>query len=594
MHYDRWTSLATMFFEQAAKYGEKPFLWAKQNDAYRPLSWTAAAQQASLLSRGLRALGVQPGDRVVLVSENRPEWLIADIAIMAAGAITVPAYTTNPVADHQHVLDNSGARAAIVSTAALAERLLPAARRAAELKTVIHLEPVPAPQQEGPQLVGWDEALALGGKSEDDVAEVAGRAARKDTACIIYTSGTGGAPKGVMLSHGAILSNCLGAYQLLLDLGLEEEVFLSFLPLSHAYEHMAGQFFPISIGAQIYYAESIDRLAKNLTEVRPTIMTAVPRLFEALRERILIGVRRSGGVKEKLFTAALDLGRRSYEEPDSLSLTERIENAALDRLVRSKVRARFGGRLKALVSGGAALNYEVGLFFTTLGLCLLQGYGQTEAAPLISCNPPSRAKLKTVGPPVQGVEVRIAEDGEILARGELLMNGYWRNEESTAEAICEGWLHTGDIGEFDEDGYLSITDRKKDIIVASSGDNLSPNRLEGMLTLAPEIEQAMVYGDARPYIVALLVPNEHWRQTWAEAHGKPGDSAELAADTDFRAALREAVEQVNKGLAVFEKIRRFTVAHEPFTTDNEMMTPTMKLRRHKILERYGKQIAALY
>jgi long-chain acyl-CoA synthetase len=593
MRYDHWTSLATMFFEQAARYGEKPFLWAKQNGAYRPLSWTAAAQQVSLLSRGLRALGIQPGDRVVLVSENRPEWLISDIAIMAAGAITVPAYTTNTVADHQHVLDNSDARAAIVSTAALAKRLFPAACQASALKTVIHFEPIPARQQTEPRLLGWDETLALGGEREDDVAEVAGRAARGDPACMIYTSGTGGAPKGVMLSHGAILSNCLGAYHLLLELGLEEEVFLSFLPLSHAYEHMAGQFFPISIGAQIYYAESIEQLAKNLIEVRPTIMTAVPRLFEVLRDRILLGVRRAGGMKEKLFGTALDLGRRRYEEPDSLSFIERIENAALDRLVRSKVQARFGGRLKVMVSGGAALNYEVGLFFTALGLRLLQGYGQTEAAPLISCNPPSRIKLKTVGPPVQGVEVRIAEDGEILARGELLMNGYWRNEEITAETIREGWLHTGDIGEFDEDGYLRITDRKKDIIVASSGDNVSPNRLEGMLTLAPEIGQAMVYGDSRPYIVALLVPDEHWRRSWAESHGKPDDS-ELAANPDFRAALREAVERVNKDLSVFERIRRFTVTIEPFTTDNEMLTPTLKVRRHKVLEAYGDEIKALY
>src|SRR5690606_8434101 len=311
-----------------------------------------------------------------------------------------------------------------------------------------------------------------------------------DVCCFIYTSGTGGTPKGVMLTHGSILANCFGAYHLLVDFfGAGREVFLSFLPLSHAYEHTAGQFFPISIGAEIYYAESVERLIDDMAVARPTIMTAVPRLYEVMHQRMMRAVNRGPELQRKLFFAALELGRRKYEHPGSLTLRERALDALVELLVRRKIRRRFGGRLKALVSGGAALNYDIGLFFTALGLRILQGYGQTEASPVVSVNPPGRIKLKTVGPPLKGVELRIAEDGEILVRGELVMKGYWRDPDATAKAIQDGWLHTGDIGEIDTDGYLRITDRKKDIIVLSGGDNLSPARVEGFLVLQPEIHQ---------------------------------------------------------------------------------------------------------
>ncbi|MCH8809246.1 MAG: long-chain fatty acid--CoA ligase [Proteobacteria bacterium] len=594
MDYSAWQSLPAMFFEQAEKRADRNFLWARREGAYRPLTWGQTARAVKDLSRGLRALGLEPGERVVLLSENRPEWLIADVAVMAAGAITVPAYTTNTSADHNHLLTDSGARGAIVSTRALAGRLLPAAIEAPDCKWLICIEDLDTGQQGPIEIHGWARVLDEGAALPDDVAEIVARAKRSDTACFIYTSGTGGVPKGVMLSHGAILCNCMGAYHLLERIGLGDDVFLSFLPLSHSYEHTAGQFFPISIGAEIYYAAGVEKLLANMAEARPTLMTSVPRLYESMYQRILRGVEKQGGLKARLFHLALELGRKRYAEPASLNPWERLLDRLTDRLVRDKMRARFGGRLKAMVSGGAALNPDIGIFFDALGLCVLQGYGQTEAAPVISANPPGRIKMHTVGPPLRGVEVKIAADGEVLVRGELLMDGYWRNEAATAEALRDGWLHSGDIGELDEDGFLRITDRKKDIIVLSGGDNVSPARVEGFLSIEAEIQQAMVYGDKRPHLVAILVPDEEFLAEFAREHGKGPDLAALADDPDLRAALSEAVERVNQGLSPLERVRRFTVAREPFTVENQMMTPTLKIRRHRVQAAYGEKIEGLY
>ncbi|MFQ5953895.1 MAG: AMP-dependent synthetase/ligase, partial [Kiloniellales bacterium] len=586
--YGRWQNLATMFFEVAAERGDRPFLWAKRDGEWEAMSWPDAAQAVSRLSRALRGLGVEAGDRVALVSENRPEWLICDVAIMAARGIAVPAYTTNTVGDHHHILTNSGAKGVIVSDARLAEPLMQAVAKAPAVRFVIAMAPIEGAAPNDVRVLGWGEAMDLGASLPDDTTSVAAAAARSDTCCLIYTSGTGGLPKGVMLSHGAILCNCKGAYIVLESLGIGDEVFLSFLPLSHSYEHSAGQFFPISIGAEIYYAERADRLVGYLPEVRPTIMTAVPRLYETMHRRIVAALERQGGLKAKLFWKAHALGCRRYQAPGSLSLGERLMDAVLERLVRDKMRQRFGGRLKAMVSGGAPLNYEIGLFFTALGLRILQGYGLTESAPVVSCNPPHKPKLHTVGPALADVEARIADDGEILVRGELVMQGYWGMPEATAEAVVDGWLLTGDIGRIDEDGYLQITERKKDIIVSSGGDNISPQRVEGFLTLQPEIDQAMVYGDRRPYLVGLLVPDADFLAQWAEANGRPQAIADPAADEALHQALTQVVERVNRELALTERVRHFLVAAEPFTVDNEMMTPTLKIRRHKIEERYGE------
>jgi long-chain acyl-CoA synthetase len=386
----------------------------------------------------------------------------------------------------------------------------------------------------------------------------------------------------------------MGAYYLLEQLGLGQDVFLTFLPLSHAYEHTAGQFFPISIGAEIFYATGIDKLPGNLLEARPTIMTAVPRLYETMYQRIVRGVEKEGGRKKQLFDLALRLGRKRYFDPRGLNLWERVLDVVADRLVRSRMRARFGGRLKAMVSGGAALNPDIGIFFTALGLRVLQGYGQTESAPVVSANPPDKVKMHTVGPPLKGVDVKIAEDGEILVRGELVMQGYWRNEEATAAVLKDGWLHTGDIGVLDGDGYIQITDRKKDIIVLSGGDNVSPARIEGLLTLQAEISQALVYGDKRPHLVALVVPDQEFLDTWAAAAGKTADLADLGGDAGLHAALTATVDRVNRELSPYERVRRFIVATEPFTVENQMMTPSLKIRRHVIYAAYGEKLEILY
>ena len=587
-------NLVSQFFEQVENKGESPFLWSKQDVQYQPITWREAAADVSTLARALKGRGVKKGDRVILVSENRPEWLIADLAIMAAGGITVPAYCTNTVDDHHHIITDSGARAAIVSTHRLAEHFLPAAQKAGDQNFVVTMEPPGIHQTLGFDILDWAAMLDEGRHEHDNIIEAAATIDPDDTACIIYTSGTGGAPKGVMLHHRAVLHNCAGALDALLELGLGDEVFLSFLPLSHSYEHMAGHFFPISIGAQIYYAEGVETLSSNMQEANPTIMTAVPRLYEMMHQRILRGVEKAGGTKEKLFRKTLELGTRRYHDPGSLSFGDKFTDFFLERLVRDKVRARFGGRLKALVSGGAPLNPDIGIFFTALGLRILQGYGQTESAPVISVNRPSNPRMDTVGPPILDTEVRIAEDGEILVRGDLVMQGYWGNEEITNEVLRDGWLHTGDIGVFDEAGHLKITDRKKDIIVNSGGDNLAPQRVEGILTLQPEITQAMVYGDRHPHLVALLVPDEEWAQQWSAENGISFDLGHLKDNKDFLSALAHAVDRVNDRLSNIEKVRHFTLADEPFSIGNGQMTPTLKIRRHVLKEIYGDALEALY
>lgn len=594
MDYAAVPNLPTMFFDQARRHDSRPFLWAKRDKVYRSQTYAEVAQVVLRLAKGLIELGIKAGDRVVIVSENRPEWVIADLAAMAIGAITVPAYVTNTVDDHLYILDHSGAVAAIVSTGRLARQVIPAARSSEVCNTVITMEPPSDPHAAEINLYGWDEVLAMGDGAGHDVEAVARAIDRNDTACFIYTSGTGGRPKGVMLTHRSILANCDGAHGLLETIGLGDEVFLSLLPLSHSYEHTAGLFFPVAIGAQIYYAEGPDQLSANLQEVRPTIMTAVPRLYEVLHDRILRGVDRQGGRKAKLFHDAVRLGRKRYDDPSSLTLGERIYDAVLSLLVRRKVAARFGGRLKAFVSGGAALNPDIGKFFLALKVSLLQGYGQTEASPVVSANPPGAIQIHTVGPPLRGVEVKIAEDGEILVRGDLLMKGYWHDPETTAATIVDGWLHTGDIGVIHPDGYLEITDRKKDIIVNSGGDNISPARLESKLTLETEILQAMVYGDKRPYLVAVLVPEASFVEEWASQNGRSANLETLCDDEGFRKAVGQVVERVNAELAQIEKVRRFVVAREPFTTDNGMMTPTLKIRRHKIRENYWEKLDGLY
>jgi long-chain acyl-CoA synthetase len=592
-HLEHFPNLVTMFFARAAQKGDAPFLWAKQGGRWVSTSWAEAARQVASLATALKASGLRAGDRVMLVSENRPEWCISDLAIMAAGCVTVPTYTTNTERDHQHILENSGACAVIVSTAKLAKVLMPAVLRASTLRLVVGIEELRIGQTGSIDFHDWHRLIADHPTEPKTIADAA-TMQRGDLACIIYTSGTGGAPRGVMQHHGAILHNVAGCCAVISeDFGWDDEVFLSFLPLSHAYEHTGGQHFPIGLGAQIYYSEGLEKLAANIEETRPTIMVVVPRLFEVLRTRITKAIEKQGKLSTYMLDRAVAIGGK--KAAGGVPLLDQPMNLVLKSLFKPKIAKRFGGRMKAMVSGGAPLNPEVGQFFDSIGLTFLQGYGQTEAAPVISCNRPSAGlKHDTVGPPLPDTEVRIADDGEILVRGELVMHGYWRNEEETARVLKDGWLHTGDIGVIDDKGRIKITDRKKDIIVNDKGDNVAPQKIEGMLTLQDAIVQAMIFGDRKPYMTAVIVPDPEWTQEYCAKSGAGCNFARLKDDHDFKAAIGAAVERVNRELSQIERVRRFIIADEPFTIENQQLTPSLKIRRHVLREVYGSRLDALY
>ncbi len=557
--YPTWPNLAAMMFDRARTWPDRPMARYYRGGAWHGVSWKEFARMAASCARHLRAAGVSAGDRVLICAENRPEYPIAETALMAIRAVPVPAYTTNTVADHAHLLRDSGARAAIVSNAGLAAKVA----AAGELDLLVTMDDAPA------GTTPW-ASLVADSLSPDDVAAEADLVPATALACLIYTSGTGGAPRGVMLPHRAIMSNMQGAFILLKPLKMEFETYLSYLPASHAYEHTVGGFYLPSIGTEIVYSRGVENLAADMLTVRPTIMTVVPRVLEVIRTRILAQVARQPENRQKLFQRALDIGLK-HVTGGKLSLWERIQDPILDRLVRAKVRDRFGGRLLAAVSGGARLEPEVGRFFMALGLPIIQGYGQTEAGPIISGNPPDAIRVETVGTALEGVELRLADDGEILVRGELVMDGYWGRTADTEATIVDGWLHTGDIGELDRDGYLRITDRKKDMIVLSGGENVSPAKIEGLLMAEPAIAQAVVAGDGRAGLTALLVP----------------------ADGYDDVAVAIGVTEVNQRLSVTERIRKHALVG-PFTVENGLLTPTQKIRRMLVIRANTVVLAKLH
>ena len=567
--YPTWPNLPAMMFALARSWPDKPLLRSFRDGAWRSIAWGEFGRMAASCARHLRAAGVAAGDRVVIVSENRPEYPIAETALMALGAVPVPTYTTNTVADHAHILRDSGAKAAIVSTPALAGVLRQAGDLAGGLGILVVID---APHDSGdgsPRLIHWAQLVA-DQMPPDDIALEAAAIHADALACLIYTSGTGGAPKGVMLPHRSILSNCRGAFELLRPLKLKDEVYLSYLPASHSYEHTVGLFFLPSIGTEIVYARGVEHLAADMLTIRPTILTAVPRVLEVIRSRVLTQLARQPQWQQALFRRAMEIGVKRVEGR-RLSLGEILLDPLLERLVRAKVRARFGGRLKAAMSGGARLEPEVGRFFLALGMLIMQGYGQTEAGPVISANPPDAIRIETVGRVLEGVELRLADNGEILVRGDLVMDGYWGLPDVTATTIRDGWLHTGDIGALDDDGYLRITDRKKDMIVLSGGENVSPAKVEGMLMAEPEISQAVVAGDGRSSLTALVVAADGY--------------------DDVAAAL--AITRVNHRLSVTERIRKHAVV-APFTVENGLLTPTQKIRRMLVIRANAEFLAQLH
>ena len=597
INFDDFNSITSVFYHQAEDLNDQPYLWKKSGDKYISLNWTQVKEQVKSIASYFQDIGILEGDRVLILSENRPEWQIVDLAIMSIGAISVPAYTTSTTNDYKYIIEHSGARCAVVSSHELMKKVLPAIEQVSHCQNVIKINEDDEKYSEALNIISFNKILEenINKNRENKIFEDLSKTfKRTDTACIIYTSGTGGNPKGVMLSHGAMLRNCASCDKLLESLtkDLKEMRYLSWLPLSHSYEHTL-QFLEMGQGAQIYYAESIDKLLVNMAEAAPHFMTAVPRFYDSLHTRISQGLKNQSKLSQRFFAITLKLGMKKYYGED-MSLMDKFLNGLMDKIVRRKVKKRFGGSLRALISGGAALNFEVGLYLTALGLPLLQGYGQTETAPVISANPPEKIKLDTVGKVLEGNEVKISDDGEILARGELMMNGYWNDPEATNKTIIDGWVHTGDIGEFDNENYLKITDRKKDIIVNAGGDNISPSRIEAKLDIEPEIAQSMLYGDFKNYLVAIIVPNKELALEWAKENNVDANLSNIIKDSSFIKKIREVVDKVNKNLSAIEQIRKFILIDHEFTIENNMMTPSMKVRRFKVKDMYKEKLENLY
>ena len=559
MELNKINSLVELFFE---KYKEKkeftnqPFLnWLKTNEK-EFLTWEQVRNNICLFSEYL-SKSLSKGDRCVLLSENRPEWLIADIAIMNAGGVTVPLFTTYSEKDYEYIINDCKPKVCIVSNNIQLKKI---EKFISNETKVISIE-------------NFETILEIGSKKEtnDIFYNYNDKILRKDLACIIYTSGTTGNPKGVMLSHGGILSNCEGAQEIL-DTLVENEkpVFLTWLPLSHSYEHTV-QYVQISLGAKIYYAESLEKLLPNMAVARPTIMTAVPRFYQNLFNKIYFNFSKQKGLKKKLIESTIYLGTKNLNGKE-LNFKEKIVNFLCEKLVRKKIKNQFGGKLKAFVSGGGALDQKIGEFLNSIGLPTLQGYGLTETSPVVSCNIPGKIKIETVGPPFKTNQVKIAEDGEILVKGENVMLGYWNMKKETDDIIKDGWLQTGDIGEFTKDGNLKITDRKKEIIVNLGGDNISPSKIENLLCLNEKIKQSFVYGDKKTYLVALIV----------------------SENEENKKEIENYLENLNKSLSLVEKVKKFKLINEEFTIENGMLTPTLKLKRKKILEKYKKDLEKLY
>ena len=530
-------------------------------------SWQNVYDAVAIISTQIRNY-VKKGDRCLLISENRPEWLISDLSIMLTGAITVPAYTTYSEKDYDYIIDDCEPSIIFVSNNDQFKKIQNLIKRKKFIKKIFSFEKI-----ENTSEIECQNINDISPHKINKINLPREEISRKDPACIIYTSGTQGNPKGVILSHGGILSNCEGAIELLKPIIKNENTrFLTWLPLSHSYEHTV-QFVQISVSAQVFYAESIEKLIKNMNECKPEIMTAVPRFYQNLFQKINSNFIKTRGIKKALINKMLILGLKKIKQ-HKLNIFERYQDKVLDKIVRKKIKDQFGGSLKSFVSGGGALDKNVGFFLNAIGLPTLQGYGLTEASPVVSCNPIDDIRVDTVGPPFKGNEVKLASDGEILVKGENVMLGYWNNKEETEKVIKDGWLYTGDIGVF-KNNYLKITDRKKDIIITPGGDNISPAKIENELTNSKLIDQAIVYGDNKPYLVAILIINEdHKSKTNSE--------------------ITEEVNNINKKLTKIENIKKFLLIEEKFSIENGMLTPTLKLKRFKIINKFKNLLDRLY
>ena len=558
-------SLLELFIKKYEEQSDKnSILLSSLSKPLNDYSWEKTINSIYNLSEEINKY-VNIGDRCLLISENRPEWFITDLAIMLTRAITVPSYTTYAERDYEYILDDCKPSVVFVSNQEQFIKIKNIVKNKSYIKKIFSFEKL----ENQESIKNIEDIFNNKKKYKYTIPEIK----RVDPACIIYTSGTQGNPKGVILSHGGILSNCEGAVELLKPLVKKNQTrFLTWLPLSHSYEHTV-QFVQITVSAQIYYAESIDKLIKNMSDCSPEIMTAVPRFYLNLYQKINASFKKTKGIKKILINKTLNIGIKKIQKKP-LNFIEKIEDIFLEKIVRKKIKSQFGGSLKTFVSGGGALDKQVGYFLNAIGLPTLQGYGLTETSPVVSCNPINDIRVDTVGPPFKGIEIKIADDGEILVKGENVMIGYWNNKTETEKVLKDGWLYTGDIGVF-ENNYLKITDRKKDIIISPGGDNISPLKIENELTNSEFIDQAIVYGDNKPYLVALLVINQ--------------DENEITNDK-----IETEINNINKKLSKIENIKKFLTTKEKFSIENGMLTPTLKLKRFKIIQKYKNLFENLY
>ena len=567
MQIDKTNNLLELFYKQYLKQDKDAIFLQSLKEPKKKYTWDDVFLNINKLSEEI-SKHIKKGDRCLLVSENRPEWMISDLSIMLSEGITVPAYTTYTERDYEYIIDDCTPTIIIISDKIQYEKIKDIVPKKNFIKKIIFFEKIKNLNEKFNLNIHNIFKQNINSKKNFSDLNIQ----RKDVACIIYTSGTQGNPKGVMLSHGGILNNCEGAYELLKKFISKRPKFLTWLPLSHSYEHTV-QFVQIVVGARVFYAEGIDRLMKNMNDCSPEVMTAVPRFYQNLYQKINTSFTKATGLKKTLVNQTVKLGKKKLNIK-KFSFIEGFTNFICEKLVRKKIKNQFGGNLKAFISGGGALDKEVGSFLNAVGLPTLQGYGLTETSPVVSCNSINNIRVETVGQPFKGNLVKIAEDGEILVKGENVMLGYWKNKEETNRVLKDGWLFTGDIGEFDGK-FLKITDRKKDIIITPGGDNISPIKIENDLNKSDFIEQSLVYGDNKPYLVSLIVLSSQHRNTTEEI-------------------IQEEIDKINKNLSKIEKIKKFIIIKKQFTIENNMMTPTLKLKRYKITNIYKIELEKLF
>jgi long-chain acyl-CoA synthetase len=578
-------NLPQIFFKNSLSFRDRNLFGFKKDGEWEHVSWTKTSDLILSLASGLNEIGVKKNDKISIIADNSYKWCVIDLAIISLGSITVPGYTTSNEEEISYLLSHSETSIIFINyrLLSLIEKILPTLNN---IKYVICVDEITKSKKFKfkQKFYTYNDLIKLGSKIKNKqklIQNSIQKIKKHDVACIIYTSGTSSLPKGVMLTHGSIMSNIIGANELVKELKAKNHKFLSIIPLSHAYEHTAGFFLPIYIGAEIYFNVNRDQIVNDLLSVQPTLMTAVPRLYEVLYKKINNQLLNQNKIVQKLFSKTIELGTKKFKGYD-LNLIENFQNYILEKIIRKKFQKKFGGNLQAFISGGAALNEQIGLFFHSLGINILQGYGQTECSPLISCNPIDKIKIDTVGIPIKGLEVKLSKVNEIIVRGESLMKGYWNDKNNTNKAIINGWLHTGDLGSIDEDGYIKISGRINEMIVNSGGENIAPVPIENLLLSYEEVEQAMIYGHNKPFLIALIVPNEAFLNTNSNTAN------------NLTGYFQNIINHVNEGLSQTKKIRKFIVLDKNFTIENSMLTPTLKIKRYKIYTLYKDKIERLY